>query len=107
MSSFAQVEIIDFYLRRVLSVKRVVSFIDDPSKIEIEVVGTSESCDTVLVVDRGLVRCSSIVESGSAFLYRGREISGFRFVLGVSKLMTCDFVSEGSTDRSDGSTEPG
>jgi len=87
-------------------VKRMVSFVDDPTKIEIDMIGTSESCDAVLVVDLRLVRCSRVVESGSTFLYRGREINGFRFILGVFEAMTCDFVSKSATDRSDGSTEP-
>lgn len=68
VTSLAQVEVIDLDFGMSLSVERVISFVGEPSEVEVDVIGTRESRSVLVVIDLGLVRSSSVIESRRTFL---------------------------------------
>lgn len=85
MTPLTQVEVVELDLRRLGAVLRVLSFTDDPTQVEVDMLGTDEVGALSLVVDLRVVRSAGVVEGGCAF----------------------DRESQRSTNGSDMADEPG
>ena len=68
VSALTQIEVIHLDLRVRLTMEGVIAFVRHPSKVEVNVIGTSKRGDIVLVVDFRFVRRSGVIERGRTFL---------------------------------------
>lgn len=68
VSALTQIEVIHLDLRVRLTMEGVIAFVCHPSKVEVNVIGTSKRGDVVLVVDFRFVRRSGVIERGRTFL---------------------------------------